>query len=357
VKIGFVLPPDFGIPIGGYAVVYEYANRLADRGHEVSVLHLEPDRYQLRSMSKEHLRHVARSARHPVRWFPLDPRVATTSAPRLTRSEMSADRLIATGWRTADPVARATHAKGGGYYLIQHFEDWDGPRSEVEKTWRLPLHKLVISEWLEDKAEELGAAPVTRLPNGIDASVYAMSIEPEARERASVAMLWHESEWKGSTYGLRALTEVRRVRPELRAHLFSVSPKPPDLPTWVTWHAAPKGREVADIYNSVSIFVSPSLSEGWPLPPAEAMSCGAALLSTDIPGVSDYAHDRATAILVPPRSSEALADAVLMLIRDDELRVSLALAGRELITSTFTWERATDRLEAALSTSSPEVRA
>jgi glycosyltransferase involved in cell wall biosynthesis len=82
------------------------------------------------------------------------------------------------------------------------------------------------------------------------------------------------------------------------------------------------------------------------------MACGTALVTTEIPGVADYAWQDRTAVLVPPESADALADAVVALIHDDGRRLRLAKAGHDLIHSTFTWERASDRMLAAL-TGSP----
>src|SRR3546814_17960981 len=38
-RISFVLPCSGRYPLGGFRIVYEYANRLADRGHQVSIVH------------------------------------------------------------------------------------------------------------------------------------------------------------------------------------------------------------------------------------------------------------------------------------------------------------------------------
>src|SRR3546814_12065085 len=53
-------------------------------------------------------------------------------------------------------VDRLPAAKGRKFYLIQHLEDWTGPRERVLATWKLPLEKLVIARWLKDITIELG---------------------------------------------------------------------------------------------------------------------------------------------------------------------------------------------------------
>ena len=84
------------------------------------------------------------------------------------------------------------------------------------------------------------------------------------------------------------------------------------------------------------------------MPPAESMASGCVLLSTDIPGVADYAWAGQTAALVPAEDSAALARELLELISDGPRRLTLAAAGRDLIHGRFTLDAATDRLESAL---------
>src|SRR3546814_17749375 len=66
---------------------------------------------------------------------------------------------------------------------------------------------------------------------------------------------------------------------------------------------------------------SSDLGEGWHLPPAEAMACGCAVVSTDIPGVFDYALEGTTALLAPPGDSATLADRLTELLDEDRKSV------------------------------------
>jgi len=101
----------------------------------------------------------------------------------------------------------------------------------------------------------------------------------------------------------------------------------------------PHGRLVEDIYNGSSIFLCASLSEGWGLPPAEAMSCGCAAVSTDNGGVRDYAIHGETALLSPPEDPQVLADNLNRVLNDGTLRTKLARQGNEYIQE-FNWNRA-----------------
>lgn len=360
-RITFVLPCFGTKPIGGIRVVYQYADGLVARGHAVSVVHgafLEPRQYLGPLLRSREPRILARgvldiAARRPagVPWQSVDPRVRMVYAPTLASTHVpDADVVVATSWRTAESVARYPEAKGRKHYLIQHYETWDGPVSRVDATWRSPLHKIVIAEWLYERGLSLGvgAANLSRLPNpGIDPETFRMTRPVEGRA-ARVAMLWSPAPVKGGADGVAALEAARRAVPDLQAVLFGVTPRPSSLPSWIEYvHNPSRDRLVEDVYNRSSIYVCPSWSEGWHLPPAEAMACGCAVVSTDIDGVRDYAHPGRTALLAPVRDVARLAAHVVRLVTNEEERLALARAGNELI-SGCTTERSLDAFELCL---------
>ena len=78
------------------------------------------------------------------------------------------------------------------------------------------------------------------------------------------------------------------------------------------------------------------------------MMSGAALVATDIGGHREYACHEKTALLSPPKEPEILAENILRLIRDRNLRILLAKQGNDYIQQ-FTWKRAVDQFEALVS--------
>ena len=348
-RVQVVLPRDYGHAIGGYAVAYEYANQLHVRGHQVDVVHLDPELGQrLRRYPRSEARKELARRRSGPDWYEVADGVTVRSVRSLGRRTRAADAVVATAWQTAEAVAACGVGAPQGFYLLQHDEVWSGPAERVHATWRLPLTKVVISGWLAELAEELDAGPAHRIPNGIDTDVFREHRPKAQRSSTSVAMMWHEADWKASATGLDALRLVKQRCPDLQVQLFSVYERPPDLPEWVTWRPGLRGRSLCDLYNECAVFVSPSLAEGWPLPPAEAMASGCCLVTTDIPGVTDYARAGTTALLAPPGDAAALADAVALALDDDTLRLRLAAAGQRLIHEEFSWARAGARFEVLL---------
>ena len=254
--------------------------------------------------------------------------------------------MVATAWQTAEWVARYPSRKGRKYYLIQHLETWSGPESRVLATWTLPLRKIVIARWLEDVAAGLGQK-AAYIPNGLDLTEFGMDAAPESRHPRTLLMMFHHLPWKGSAEGLAAVSRLHEEFPDVILHLFGVPEPPPDLPAWAVYHRRPSRTELRRLYNEAAVFLSPSRTEGWGLPSAEAMLCGAALAATDIGGHAEFARHEDTALLSPPERPDLLAANVRRYFLEPELRIRLAHRGAAWVRQ-FTWSKALDRFEAEL---------
>ncbi len=352
-SITFVLPGPGRIPIGGYKVVYEYANHLSRKGHQITVVH--PARGCSRAMKLEdriknplrYLQVLAGRDFRPTSWFRVDPEVKLICVPGISGHWVpDADVVVATAWHTAEWVSQYPPSKGRGFYLVQHLETWDGQEDKVYATWKSPLHKIVIAKWLLDFAKQM-AETATYIPNGLNQDEFGLDVPPEGRDSDTVMMLYHESDWKGSADGIQALSTVKLQYPNLQAILYGTAKRPETLPHWMEYYQQPQRSTLRDLYNRSAIFVSPSWTEGWPLPPAEAMLCGAALIATDIGGHQEYAFHEHTALLAPAKGPQILADHISRLVGDPNLRTRIAHNGHKYMQQ-FTWARASDALNALL---------
>ncbi len=89
-------------------------------------------------------------------------------------------------------------------------------------------------------------------------------------------------------------------------------------------------------YRAATLFVFPSLFEGFGLPVLEAMACGAPTITSNVSSLPEVAGD--AAILVDPHDKEGLVSAMQRLLRDPELRRSLSAAGVRQAAQ-FPWSR------------------
>lgn len=99
--------------------------------------------------------------------------------------------------------------------------------------------------------------------------------------------------------------------------------------------------EITTVLAGATVLAYPSIYEGFGLPPLEAMSAGVPVVATNTGSVPEVTGG--AALLVAPRNPDELAEAMLRVLDDDDLRRRMIVEGRERA-SLFTVERATDEL-------------
>jgi glycosyltransferase involved in cell wall biosynthesis len=352
-RITLILPGAARVPVGGAKIVYEYANGLVRRGHSVVVVHPAmllkdtPARARLGCLLRYLVRRL-NGSHEPRSWLVVDPRVRLLWVPSLhARYVPDADAVVATAWQTAEWVVDYPPSKGSQIYFIQGLETWAGSDERVMATWRLPMRKIVIAQWLRQIAASMGQ-DAECIPNGLDFEAFGVDVSPADRRSPRVLMLYHESPWKGASDGLEALGKVKQGIPAMEASLFGVPPAPRGLPAWVRYYRTPSTSLLRQLYNEAAVFTSASRTEGWGLTASEALVCGCAIAVTDIGGHREFAVHGETALLSPVKDPNALACNISKLLQNDDLRVRLARAGHALI-QRFTWERSVSAFEQVVS--------
>jgi glycosyltransferase involved in cell wall biosynthesis len=338
--------------MGGFKIVYQYSNYLARKGHHVSVVHprqlkhMPVERTSLKGRIKKSAEFL-RSLMGPptIDWQSLDNRVSlifTSSSD--ARHIPEGDAIFATGWHTVASVLACPPNRGERFYLIQHYETFQADETTIYDTWRAPLHKVVISKWLLELGARLGCADIEYIPNAINPADYPMLNSVDNRTN-SVAMMYSPVPFKGAKDGFQALEIVRQSVPDLQVVLFGTSRPSNQIPAWARYYRTPpQDFIVKQIYNRAAVFVSPSLSEGFALPPAEAACCGCALAVTDSQGTREYVEPECTGLLSAPEDPQALADNIIRLLKNKDLRKKLVSAAREKI-ARITWTENADKLE------------
>jgi glycosyltransferase involved in cell wall biosynthesis len=90
------------------------------------------------------------------------------------------------------------------------------------------------------------------------------------------------------------------------------------------------------LYRGATVFVFPSLYEGFGLPVLEAMACGCPVISSDVASLPEVAGD--AAVLMNPQDTQALASVLEHVLRDADLQLTLRKRGLEQAAK-FPWER------------------
>ena len=357
-RISFLLPSLVGVPVGGYKVIYEYANRLVRDGFTVDIV------YRFWSLPRTGksarklvvgMRNLLRTSYHLLRgwhrrcpWFELDPRIHIRMAWSLAESHVPpADIYVvsdATTARCLDAYQRIS--PNNKFYLVQGFETWAMGEAQLRETYGYALRKIAVSGWLKAAVEQGGDAAVL-IPNGFNFAYFQRTIPARERNSGCIAMQYHASPGKGVDVGFKALALAREAFPQMEVLLFGTGPTPRHLPEGGRYVRRPDREQLNRIYNEAAIFLGTSFQEGWGLPVGEAMACGAAVVCTDNGGYAEMAKDRQTALVVPVGDARAMAEKIVELMADGDLRARIADAGYDFIRQ-FTWDRSCHLLEQEL---------
>ena len=219
----------------------------------------------------------------------------------------------------------------------------------------LSRHTTAVSKAAADRYVRLKAVPARKssvLANGIDTMEFAPSPERRARLRAEMGagdeFIWltagRIAPAKDYPNMLTAFARVRAVVPSaclwvagesLGAGFTAVQALAADLGDSVRWLGL--RRDMPALLDAADGFVLASAWEGLPLAVGEAMAMEKPVVATDVGGVRQLVGD--AGVLVPAKSSEGLAEAMLEMMRktNDE-RHRLGLAARARIVAHFSMD-------------------
>ena len=209
--------------------------------------------------------------------------------------------------------------------------------------------RIAVSRSAAESAERWLGMGFEIVPNGV--VVPESAADPENRLHHVVFIGRHDAR-KGLPVLLEAWPEIRR-RTGARLRLIGTDPLQYRL-----LHSRMRfdedGIDVLGIIpNAVrdaelakaKVFVSPALGgESFGMVLVEAFATATAVVASNIQGFADVAGPDA-ATLVPPGDPEALADAVVELLGDDERRLAMARVGRALAVERYAWPDVARRLD------------
>jgi glycosyltransferase involved in cell wall biosynthesis len=97
--------------------------------------------------------------------------------------------------------------------------------------------------------------------------------------------------------------------------------------------------DVLSLHKAFDIFVMSSVTEGLGTSLLDAMACGKPIVATATGGIPEVVVDGQTGILVPPRDHEAMASAIVKLLKGPELRQHMGAAGLARVRQKFSADR------------------
>jgi glycosyltransferase involved in cell wall biosynthesis len=219
--------------------------------------------------------------------------------------------------------------------------DTDSVRTEVQEHLRLSGDKIVTvhcaARELFQPMQAMTADEIrTRLKVDKNFILYAGTIEP--RKNLSLLVQAFEEISRVNDGGLQLVLAGKKGW--LIDELYTYLKRSPSRQN-VLFTGYLKDEELCALYSTCKLFVYPSLYEGFGLPPLEAMACGAPVIASRIPSISEVVGSAARLVL--PQSASELAQAMTELLRDDHLRKKLGAAGQKRA-SEYSWSLTAARI-------------
>jgi glycosyltransferase involved in cell wall biosynthesis len=103
--------------------------------------------------------------------------------------------------------------------------------------------------------------------------------------------------------------------------------------------------EKASIFDAFDVFALPSVAESFGIAYLEAWMCRKPVIGARIGSTECVIKEGEDGLLVTPSNPEELAEAIILLLNDRELRQRMGEAGRVKALANFTWDHVTDRVE------------
>lgn len=356
-KITFLLPE--ATLSGGVRVVAIYAEHLARRGHDVTVISTPPRPVTAREALRR-VKHWQWPTRQPgpshLDGRPIRHKRLQEHRPIAAQDVPDGDVVVATWWETAQWVRDLPESKGAKAYLIQHDERAMYPtaagaakRELVEETWRFPMYRVVVAQWIARLLEEnVGPEAARTVPNGVDVGQFN-ALPRGKQKRPRVGVMYATVRFKGCDVSLRAFEIARERMPDLELVTFGservIEALP--LPRGAQFSESPPQDRIRQIYASCDAWLFASRCEGFGLPILEAMACRTPVIATPAGAAPELLQERG-GVLVPFDEPEAMAEEI---VRNAEMPEhewrEMSDAAHE-IAHQHTWDKSVDMFEAAM---------
>jgi glycosyltransferase involved in cell wall biosynthesis len=199
----------------------------------------------------------------------------------------------------------------------------------IYDTYFLPIYKVANSLWLRNQLLKLTNFDYPILNPAVEHEIFYPR-EKHNDEKSIHIVALGKGGWKNASGIYKAVNIVRSQIKDKKIILHYFGHTPPENIQFdnkeTIFHKDLSDEDLARLYSESDIQITFSKAESFPLPPLEAMACGAAVITTPY-GTEDYAVDGENCLLVEPDNINMLAEKIKLLILDEELRNKLQKNG------------------------------
>lgn len=210
--------------------------------------------------------------------------------------------------------------------------------------------KGYLSKHLTGHKEKIAVIPI-----GVDTRVFRPLVTKKRGDIFFLSVLDEYHEFKGLDVLLGAIKNAKKEMPDLKLvvggegalkdHYMNVS-KSMGLCGNVEFVGSVPQEKLAEYYNSCNLFVLPSTDptrETFGIVLLEAMACKRPVVATEIAGAAEDIKCNRAGVVVSPGDEEKLAEAMLCILKNQELSAKMGLAGRRMVEKKYNWRRVAEQ--------------
>lgn len=192
---------------------------------------------------------------------------------------------------------------------------------------------------------------VVTIPNGVDTGIFKPAADKREEKQIfflSVLDAFHK--YKGLDYLLESIGQVKKSIPDIKLIVggkgelldyYIDKTRKLGIEDNVEFKGYMTDEEVLDCYAKSTLFVLPSISslqEGFGIVVLEALACQTPIISTHIVGVADDVKERGCGIIIEPKNTKKLTEAIITIISDKNLQRDMGIRGRRLVKEKYEWK-------------------
>jgi glycosyltransferase involved in cell wall biosynthesis len=253
----------------------------------------------------------------------------------------------------------------------RHYSDY---HTRIDKSWHVRLDRMctrladdviAVSDHTRRHMLEVEGAPPDKvhtvlngfdpsrieLPDGTEADRLRREFDAEDSHLLLVVGRLHPE--KGYEHLFRALPDLRRrVDDPVVLLVAGTGPFESDFRRQVADLGCDQEvrflgfrDDAPSLMAAADLVVLPSVAEAFGITLAEALYVGTPVVATRVGGIPEIVDDGVDGVLVPPASSDALAEAIAALLNDPERRAKMTGAGRDKVQRRFRFEAMVEAYE------------
>ena len=338
---------------GTEIATYNLADHLARRGHEVHILTSHDA--GLPEFSEENGFYIHRIAWPKIRfvgvitfWAKICLKIQKIK-PDIVHSQSLLYGIPAVVAKKTLKIPYVVWGQGSDVYLPGRFT-----RMTSKPILQNADAVLALTEDMKEKMREIYEREISIVSNGID--LEGFKISPGGKERDSaktIIFVGRLHPVKGVQYLIEAMATVHQEMPDVKLVIVGDGAERSrleelaeilDLKSCIQFAGQVPQERIPQMMHQADVFALPSLSESFGIVNLEAMAAGLPIVATNVGGIPDIVEDGVNGYLVNAKNPDEIADRILMLMQNSEMREKISANNREKA-ELHTWDRIAGTVE------------